>query len=564
MSTPHPTEAEVDPDEPNTLGEIVYAELNLEKWPIWEPRSTKKEPRARVFKRERALADGSHVTASVEVGFTQHGGLSTRDQKVYYVLLKLWDDMGRPETPITFSLQGIARQLDEDWGQHTRLAIYESLLRLRGVLFVWENSYFDKATGEHLELLDTFNILSQLTIARRTKSSHATNAACEFQFHERLLASLRANHTTPLFLDTVLGFRSEIAQLLYSRLDLILADKDHYERRTKELFVDLGLEAETYRHRSARKRVLDLALLELVGVPLTTGRIASATTEPTKDGLDFKLVIRKGAFRKPGRPRKALAAALPPAAPAPAALPAAPRSAARKSRVAAAAPADDDRRLLADHFQRVFHGAPSSRAPGPREAAQAARLIEAHGLDKARALVDFAKAEADKTKYAPASLNGILQYEARFEAGWEARARARDRRQQSQARQRQAREAEESRQRDVAGALAERVATVREAAPEAFASFVRHVEAERDKFLATPVARRASPEMREMLAREYARPAKRLEMFVTFFRAGGQGEVLLRARPQAHEVAAWLQAHGDAVHSVIAREPLAIEVDMAA
>jgi hypothetical protein len=267
--------------------EVIYTELNLEKWSIWEPSSSKKLPRARIMERQRILEDGSYVTAKVEIGFTQHGNLSTRDQKIYYVLFKLWDDAGRPETPVTFSLQKIARELGEEWGSTVRRSITRSLIQLRGVLFVWENSYFDKSSGENIELLDTFNILSEMSIARRSKKLHATTEMCLFQFH-----------TTPLFLATVLSFKSEIAQILYPRLDLLLADKKHYERRTKELFEELGLEGETYRHRSARKRVIEKAFEELRGVPLTTGCIASATVEPTKDDTDFKIVIHKGARRQ--------------------------------------------------------------------------------------------------------------------------------------------------------------------------------------------------------------------------------------------------------------------------
>lgn len=551
------------PDEA-PLSEMVYAELNLEKWSIWEPSSTKtkRQLEPRVFQRERSLADGSHVTASVQIEPTTRGQLTTRDQKVYYVLLKMWDDAGRPDTPVRFSLQKIAGLLGEEWGRHAHRTISDSLLRLRGVLFVWENSYFDKATGEHLELLDTFNILSDLTIARRTKKVHATTAMCEFQFHRQLLKSLHANYTTPLLLDTILGLRSEIAQILYPRLDLFLADKSHYERRTKELFEDLGLRGETYRHRSARKRVLELALRELQGAPLTTGRIVSATVEPTKDNLDFKIVVHKGSARKPGRPRKVLAEA------------SAPTSAAKKTRkpppkdaaphtpqAPPEPPALPDPTALALYFHQAFHGASLTLAPSPKDLAQAARLLEAHGLAKAKELIDFALAEAAKTKYAPASLNGILQYEARFEAARQAQDSSASQQQERLGLQRQAREAQEMRQREVADHLLDQVALVKKRVPEAFAAFMEHVEAEQALFLATPIARRARPETRDLLAREYNRPARRLEMFVDFFQAGAEGEALLLADPQAREVAAWLQAHKDSALQIIRADDAQIDTN---
>ena len=256
----------------NHSGEMVFSELNLEKWSIWEPSSSKKNPHARTLERVRILADGSCVTAKVRIGITQDGNLSVRDQKIYYILLKLWQDAGQPDQPVQFSLQKIARELEEEWGTSLRRSITRSLLQLRGVLFVWENSYFDKSSGEHLEILDTFNILSELTIARRSKKMHATTAMCQFQFHRQIMRNLEENYTTPIFLATVLSFRSEIAQLLYVRLDLLMADKKHYERRSQELFEELGLDSETYRHPSARKRVLERALRELEGTAVTDGR----------------------------------------------------------------------------------------------------------------------------------------------------------------------------------------------------------------------------------------------------------------------------------------------------
>ena len=71
-----------------------------------------------------------------------------------------------------------------------------------------------------------------------------------FRFDDFILKNLLANYTKPVLLDTVLSFESEIAQILYTYLDLILYDKPTYERRTKELFEDLELNGKTYRNLS--------------------------------------------------------------------------------------------------------------------------------------------------------------------------------------------------------------------------------------------------------------------------------------------------------------------------
>ena len=532
-----------DPSDFKDSNEIVYTELNLEKWSIWEPLSSRRSPRARIIERQRVLEDGSRITAKVEIGFTQYGNLSTRDQKIYYVLFKLWDEAGRPETEVSFSLQKIARFLGEEWGSKECRSITRALLQLRGVLFVWENSYFDKNSGEHIERLDTFNILSELTIARRSRKLHATNEQCAFQFHREILKNLQANHTTPLFLATVLSFKSEIAQILYPRLDLLLADKKQYERRTKELFEELGLEGESYRHRSARKRVLERALEELRGAPLTTGCIVAATVEPTRDNDDFKIVIQKG-------PRRKVLKAFPP--PPVIADEKEPNQPSRSNDpVAIETSLATSEALVVRYFHQKFHGAAPKSDLNPKELASAARLIEAHGLSKTKALIDYAQAEAPKTNYTPASLNGILQYEGRFVAQQTAQERVTNERQERQQQREHAQGAQDARERALLSDLMDRVGETKKSAPQAFTAFLRRVESQRGEFLETPIARRASPSMREMLSHAYEQPAKRLEIFVEFFSAGSDGEVLLSLSTQGQTIARWVASHHGALQALL-------------
>src|SRR5207237_8271696 len=124
---------------------------------------------------------------------------------------------------------------------------------------------------------------------------HVTTEYGYFKFNDFILNNLLHNYTKPLLLEVVLGFKSELAQILYTHLDLIMARRNHYERKTKELFDDLGLEVESYCNPSNRKQLLTKALHELKGVRLTTGIITTATLERTKDDKDYKLVVRKGA-----------------------------------------------------------------------------------------------------------------------------------------------------------------------------------------------------------------------------------------------------------------------------
>src|SRR5206468_10394034 len=76
----------------------------------------------------------------------------------------------------------------------------------------------------------------------------------------------------------------------------MLADKSRYERRSKELFQDLGLKNGEYNHMYERKRGLAKALKELEGLRLSSGILRSATIEKTKDGKDYKVLFSKSAL----------------------------------------------------------------------------------------------------------------------------------------------------------------------------------------------------------------------------------------------------------------------------
>lgn len=262
----------------------IRPDLNLEKWTLWHPAKSKSQPRAKTLRRVFDLPDGSRVTAEVEVGFTNKGVLTTEDQRTFYALLKLWEDKGRSTEQTYYSLRRLAKILKKRWGTNVIDATSESLIRLRITPLIWKNSYHNSAEKETVEILDPFNILSDLKIIRRRSDGHVTQEYGYFKFNDFILKNILANYTKPLLIDTVLSFRSEIAQLLYTHLDLIMARRTHYERNTRDLlYDDLGLEGESYQNPSNRKQILERALVELRGVRLTTGVITSATIEKTKE-----------------------------------------------------------------------------------------------------------------------------------------------------------------------------------------------------------------------------------------------------------------------------------------
>lgn len=393
-----------DADKP----ERIRAELNIEKWPaIWNPTHSKthskRSAQSRTLQRESTGPDGTKMISQVTINpIAQLGDLTTDDQRTLYALIKHWEDRGKPAHETPFSIRHVAKLLHKKgWGTNVIDAITGSLERLRGTMLVWMRSY--KSKDQRVEDSEQvyINLLSKLKIVRRKIDGHVTTEAGYFQFDDHLLKNLLENYTKPFLFDVFMDIRGEIALKLYSYLDLIMADKMRFERCTKDLFEDLGLTGAAYRNPSKRKQNLQNALMELQGIMLTTGVLRSATIEKTKDGKDYKAVFQKATRSSilPTEPETTFAIA-----PAPAVV----VNDYSKQKNPALAQAEE----IVMHFHRVFHQV-TSHAPQSRETGQALSLVAQIGLERAKYTIEFAKREADKTRYAVQHFGATLNYASR-------------------------------------------------------------------------------------------------------------------------------------------------------
>lgn len=379
--------------------EKIRVELNLEKWPIWKPSHSRNEQkRAEVFERQITLLNGSKENAQLIVNAIGNLSLfTTEDQRTLYASIKLWEDAGKPASGIIpFSLRKVAKIKKKKWGSDTLKEIIDSLEKHRGILFKWVHSFYDSTTGETLHNLDYFNIFQDLKIAYRTKGDKVGNKAVGyFRFHDLILKNLLANHTKPLYLDVILNFKSEIAQLIYTRIDLIIANKTRYERRTKELFEDLNLEGKRYIYPSVRKQLLDPALKELQGVFLSTGILIEARLEKTKDEKDYKVVFIKQPFSKNEEPRNG----------------AGEKEEQKKEQPILVLPQLDPQVVeLVQYFHQKL-GRPNHE-PSSKELDQAAALLAECGFDKSKHTINFAVSEAETTNFQMRSFGALFQYKS--------------------------------------------------------------------------------------------------------------------------------------------------------
>ncbi len=395
----------------------VRAELNLEQWSIWQPAKSINTPKPRVLTKDIILENGDKITAEVEITASRKGTLTTEDQKTYYTLIELWETQGRPATATYFSLNGLLKRQGKKWGSRNLETLKDSLVRLGAVTFIWNSAYHDAATHKAHKTLELFRIIEKLKIKTTEEGGVTNKAEGYFKFTEDILSNLNANHTKPVLLDVVLGFKSEVAQILYTQLDRILSrDITSYEKRTKELFADLGLEGRGYKQPSNRKQILARAIAELENAPLSNGAtIASVTLQKTADGKDYKIVVKRGRARAKN------------ATPAPRSSesqenPHSKEERPSESRIEAkkeGREAEQKGNALIAYFQQVFFGAerPATK-PAQKHRDLADQIVASHGESIARFIVDFAKTEAEKTNYRIATFGAVANYVDRAVASY--------------------------------------------------------------------------------------------------------------------------------------------------
>jgi hypothetical protein len=380
------------------LGATRWRCYSLEKWSIWQP-SNSRSKKSRTLSREITTSTGDKLVSEVTIGYVDKiGTITTEDQKTCYALMKIWEENGKPLEETFFSLRRLAKILNKKWGTNVIQATTNSLTRLRAVPLILNNAYYDSISKETLESLETFNILEDLKIIKKKRDGHVTHEGGYFKLNDLIIKNLLNRHSKPVLLNTVLNFRSEIAQLMYTHADLILFRRNRYERRTQELFFDdFGLVGETeYRYKSGRKRRIEKALPELQGIPLTSGQLESVTLKKTEDGKDYKVVFIKNS--------RELSSDLP-------------RDVQNLSptweqiepELHNEGPFEEQAHELINHFSQYFYGY-DIKYPRRKAINQAISLITRYGLETSKFIVEYSNQEAKKSNFDIKTFGGIMQY----------------------------------------------------------------------------------------------------------------------------------------------------------
>jgi hypothetical protein len=290
---------------------IVRSELNFEQNSIFtvstyqkksrEIFTTEAGPNGRIYKRKAIIGK--------TVDGMETGVLTTHHFKLYLVLIKLWEDSGRPiNDTIHFTILQIIKNLEMAKSGANYDRIKKWLRNLRQIPLTFVESFYIPEVSEHVSLTD-ITILNHLYIYERKNSGklNKIRGYGEFQFDRYIIQNLINNHTHPLRFDVIKSFKKhqDIAILLYIYLDRNLAFRSRYEIGLEKLYDHLDLSQNYVKYPSHRKAKIEPVLEQLRGRELSTGILSSAQILKTIDGKNYKLVCQKKPFIKKLRKQQA-------------------------------------------------------------------------------------------------------------------------------------------------------------------------------------------------------------------------------------------------------------------
>lgn len=279
---------------------IVRPEINLAKWPqLFAPRQTK--GRSRVIDRgDSKVIVGRQIDNrgdEVEVGF-----LIVPDFITLLGLIELWELHDKPvNEPVVGRVRPFITQvLNRDPSGARYQELERSLKRLVHVPINWVNAFYDSRTGELETIKDyTFRFLQDLLITKVRHTKKMELSTFRFHFNTQFVENLLNNSTKPLNLNEILQLNRETAVIAYSFIDLIMAKRNRWERRSLPfLREDLQIRSVRYDRPAHRKKELEAILQDLEGRELTTGILTDARLTKTKDGTDYKIVLQKQPFQQ--------------------------------------------------------------------------------------------------------------------------------------------------------------------------------------------------------------------------------------------------------------------------
>ena len=146
----------------------------------------------------------------------------------------------------------------------------------------------------NISTLDVTGLLfGEFASSRRAANNQIGFPWIEMVVHPLLVSAFERKEVKPIDLEVLRGFKSDIAALLYPKIDHHLATHASVEMRLDGLVDKLGLSGKQLGQKSYRLRKFVEPVGELSGKPTSSGGTLSVEIQPTADGGDWKMVARQ-------------------------------------------------------------------------------------------------------------------------------------------------------------------------------------------------------------------------------------------------------------------------------
>lgn len=282
--------------------DVVRPELNIGRWANFiftSPHNPNVyKTRERTFPVELKDDFGKvtdEVLGSVKVEPIQGNRTpTTTTYEVFLAICHLWEEQGKPlDGWVHFSSRQIANVLGKKWSGQLAKRIDDELAVLKGSLMTWRWSFTDNDRAK-VEYVDSMNFLSskQYVNTAYRRKSQKFDVLHKVEINSLILANMVAGQTKPINFKTYLAIEDSGAKVLYSFLDVILANKTVWERRLEGLLTDLDIQADRYKTKFARKALVAKWIKTLNGLDLFHGKLTLELKE-TADKKDWKIVARR-------------------------------------------------------------------------------------------------------------------------------------------------------------------------------------------------------------------------------------------------------------------------------
>lgn len=274
---------------------VVRPELNTAKFAdfIFPPSHAKNLKKTRTKQWKGALPNGKEGDIYLRVSPPESfKAPSHNTYKVLLALYDLWQNHHLADGTCICSVRDILQRLKLSASGQNAKMIEREIDALRETIIAWDFSFKDE-TGEGKQLR-RMNIVSKFEYQSIVKPNKQFTSRVEFRFDNNIQRNLEINRTRPYQLGELCSIKGEIASVLYTRLDIIMANRvKPYERISKNLFADLGLDSDKYKYPSRRKYKLEAVIKQLNGKRISTGERLLLKIERTAEDNDWKLVVEK-------------------------------------------------------------------------------------------------------------------------------------------------------------------------------------------------------------------------------------------------------------------------------